>query len=325
MSHVSRARWRASGALILLAGLALAPPIALPANAASSAGCEGGGFVISGLNDGSTVSTDGTTTIPASNLGTGFLVDGRYVEFTVVSASFGVQDWTLTGVPNPLDITGNLRTVVFDSKTPDHRGLILTGDVTVERKGTDIVLSRQGPGLIMKIQAKDCANGGVFQMEIGRDDATATRVTHILADGVFYFDNPNFRAREGDVLPFQDTTVTVTPRINFANDSSAEFVGRDSPQVATRVQEPGCVNQIATRTGGTATVRHCGAISRWDVASGGRMGQVMGEDAVEVAPAATKCTQNCQAQDRVRGESVVLGFPFPVPQESRLEPLFPAP
>ncbi len=251
MYHVSRALWRASGALILLAGLALAPPIAVPANAASSAGCEGGGFVISGLNDGSTVSTDGITTIPASNLGSSFLVDGRYVEFTVVSASFGVEDWTLTGAPNPLDITGNFRTVVFDSKTPDHRGLILTSDVTVERKGPDIVLSRQGPGLTMKIQAKDCANGGVLQMEIGRDDATATRVTHILADGVFYFDNPNFRAREGDVLPFKDTTVTVTPRINFANDSSFEFVGRDSPQVATRVQEPGCVNQIATRTGGT--------------------------------------------------------------------------
>jgi hypothetical protein len=325
MYHVSRTLWRASGALILLAGLALAPPIAVPANAASSAGCEGGGFVISGLNDGSTVSTDGITTIPASNLGSSFLAGGRYVGFTVVSASFGVEDWTLTGAPNPLDITGNLRTVVFDSKTPDHRGLILTSDVTVERKGTDIVLSRQGPGLTMKIQAKDCANGGVFQMEVERGDATATQFTHILAEGVFYFDNPNFRAREGDVVPFQNTTVTVTPRINFANDSSFEFVGRDSPQVATRVQEQGCVNHTANRAGGTATVRHCGAISRWDVASGGRMGQVMGEDAVEVAPAATRCTQNCQAKDRVRGESVVLGFPFPVPEESRLKPPFPAP
>jgi len=238
MSHVSGALWRASGALIILAGLALAPPIAVPLNAASSAGCEGGGFVITGLNDGGTVSTDGITTIPASNLGAGFLVNGTYVEFTVVSASFGVQDWTLTGAPNPLDITGNSHTVVFDSKTPDHRGLVLTSDVTVERKDTDIILVRQGPGLTMKIQAKDCANGGIFQMEVERDDATATRFTHILGDGVFYFDNPNFRAREGDVVPFKDTTVTVTPRINFANDSSAEFVGRDSPQVAGAAREP---------------------------------------------------------------------------------------
>ena len=84
------------------------------------------------------------------------------------------------------------------------------------------------------------------------------------------------------------------------------------------------MNHIDTRTGGTATVRHCGAVSRWDVASGGRMGQVMGEDAVEVAPPATTCTQHCQARDRVRGEAIVLGFPFPVPLECRLQPPFPA-
>ena len=33
----------------------------------------------------------------------------------------------------------------------------------------------------------------------------------------------------------------------------------------------------------------------WSVASGGRMGQVMGEDAVEVSPAAT----DCQAQNQI--------------------------
>src|SRR3989475_5318762 len=208
MSRVSRALRRASGALTIVAALALAPPIAVPADAASSAGCEGGGFVIRGLNDRSTIGSDGKVTIPADNLGPSLVIDGRYVEFAVVSETFAVEDWTLTGEPNPLDITGNRRTVVFDTKRPDLRGLILTGDVTVERKGIDIVLSRQGPGLTMKIQAKDCASGGVFQMEVARDDATATRFTHVLAEGIFYFDNPNFRAREGDVVPFNDTTVT---------------------------------------------------------------------------------------------------------------------
>ena len=329
MYQVSRALGRASGALVVSVGLTLAPPAVVPSQAASSAGCEGGGFVISGLNDRSTIGIDGRFTITADNqpfdVAKSFTgVDGKYVEFTVVSETFGVEDWTLTGEPNPLDITGNRRTVVFDSKTPDHRGLVLTGDVTVERKGTDIILVRQGPGLTMTIQAKDCANGGIFQMEVERNDATATRFTHVLGNGVFYFDNPSFRAREGDVVPFKDTTVTVAARINFANDSSGAFVGRDSPQVATRVQEPGCVNHIAMRTGGTATVRHCGAVSRWDVASGGRMGQVMGEDAVEVAPPSSTCTQHCQARDRVRGEAIVLGFPFPVPLESRLQPPFPA-
>jgi hypothetical protein len=54
------------------------------------------------------------------------------------------------------------------------------------------------------------------------------------------------------------------------------------------------------------------------------MGAVFGEDATEVAPPATVCTHQCQAQNRVRGQSVVLGFPFPVPADSRLQPRFPA-
>ncbi|PYU10443.1 MAG: hypothetical protein DMG29_17470, partial [Acidobacteria bacterium] len=98
--------------------------------------------------------------------------------------------------------------------------------------------------------------------------------------------------------------VPVRPRINFANDFSAKFVGRDSPQVAARL------NQF-------------GGLSTWRVASGGRMGMVLGEDAVEVAPPATTCVANCQAQDRVKGKFPVLGFPFPVPTASRVTPQFP--
>ena len=47
----------------------------------------------------------------------------------------------------------------------------------------------------MKIQAKDCAQGGIFQMEPERGDQSATRITHVLTPNTFYFDNPNFRAR----------------------------------------------------------------------------------------------------------------------------------
>jgi hypothetical protein len=251
-------------------------------------------------------------------------VQGRYVEFTVVSATFGIQNYTFTGAPNALDMTGGRRTIVFASKTPDHRGLALTGAVSVESSGDSLVISRTGPGLSMKIQAKDCANGGLFQMEPARADGTATQITHTLADGVFYFDNPNFRAREGDVVPYKDTTVTVTPRINFANGLSDKFVGRDSPQVATRITQ-GCPNTVPAprQPGGTASVNHCGGVSLWSVASGGRMGAVFGQDATEVAPPATTCTQNCQAQNRVGGRAVVLGFPFPVPAASRLQPRFP--
>jgi len=324
MYRLSHILHRAGAMLTLVVALAM-PPLASSADAASSEGCEGGGYVISGLKDGTTIRTDGDFTIRAANLGPRFQVTGKYVEFTVVSATFGLENWLFTGAPNALDITGNRRTVVFASKTPDHKGAVLAGDVKIERSGDDIVIERSGGGTSVKLQAKDCANGGLFQMEVERDDGAATRFTHILAEDVFYFDNPNFRAREGDVVPYKDTTVTVAARINFANDLSSKFVGRDSAQVATRVLPPGtsCSNQIRKRDGTTVVVRHCGRISQWDVASGGRMGQVMGEDAIEVAPPATDCTQKCQAQNRVRGRSVKLGFPFPVPADSRLSPPFP--
>jgi len=185
------------------------------------------------------------------------------------------------------------------------------------------VLTRTGPGLTMKIQAKDCANGGVFQMEVARADDTKTVFTHRLAQSAFYFDNRNFRNREGDVVAFKDTTIKVGARINFGNDYSRKFVGRDSPQFADRIAEPVCTNDIVTRTGGISKVLHCGGVSQWAVASGGRMGQVMGEDATEVAPPATVCTHQCQAQNRTRGGATVLGAPFPVAEADRLKPRYP--
>jgi hypothetical protein len=298
--------------------------------AAASAGCAGGGFSLLGL------SGNQRGTIPAGSIPGSFLVKGKYVEFTVDAATFGVRDWALTGAANPLDITGGRRTVVFASKIPDHRGIVLNGNVEVDSSDESLVITRTGPGLTMKIQAKDCANGGVFQMEVERDDLTATVFTHVLGDGVFYFDNPNVRDHLGENLPCSgilpngtpvvcnganpDGTVTVTARVNFGNDFSNKFVGRDSPQVATRIAN-GCPNNIPNPTH-PGSVNHCGGISQWSVASGGRMGQVMGEDATEIAPAATACTANCTAQNQVNGRAVVVGFPFPVPNPVRLQPRF---
>jgi hypothetical protein len=50
------------------------------------------------------------------------------------------------------------------------------------------------------------------------------------------------------------------------------------------------------------------------------MGFVTGEDSVEVANPPTDCVQDCQAENQVRGRLAVLGFPFPVPDSSRLTP-----
>jgi hypothetical protein len=298
----------------------------LPADEAAAAkndGCEGGGFTISQLAGGATVG-QGDSTIPASSLGEVFLVQGRYNQFLVVSATFGIRDYAFTGAANPEDITGGRFTPVWAEKTPDHRGLVLTTDIDVSSDGPDLVIKRSGTGdLDMKIQAKDCATGGIFQMEPERGDHTTTLFTHILADEQFYFDNPNFRAREGDLVPFKDIQIPVRTRVNITNNISRKFVARDSAQVAERRDEPDCPNFFfSRRLNAVENVAHCGGVSRWDVASGGRMGFVTGQDAVEMAPSPTECIQNCQAQNRVRGRAVILGFPFPAPRN--LNPRFPS-
>jgi hypothetical protein len=300
---------------VCFVGLLVSAPSAF---AADSAGCEGGGFTVLGKSGSQTVS------VAPGGVASVFRVQGRYVGFDVDAASFGVLNYTMTGAPNALDITGGKATPVFESKMPDHRGLVLNSGVSVElSSGGDVVLTRSGPGLTMKIQAKDCANGGVFQMEVARADDTKTVFTHRLAQSAFYYDNRNFRNREGDTVTYKDTTLKVGARINFGNDYSPRFVGRDSPQFADRIAEPVCTNAIVTRTGAISKVLHCGGVSQWAVASGGRMGQVMGEDATEVAPPATVCTHQCQAQNRTRGSSTVLGAPFPVADADRLKPRYP--
>jgi hypothetical protein len=315
--------------LLPVIGALLLVLMAVPGFAASSDGCTGGGFSLLGL------SGDQKRIVPAGNVPNTFLIKGRYVEFTVDADTFGVRDWTLTGVPSPLDITGGRRTVVFTAKIPNHRGLFLSSDVSVDISKEALVIQRMGSGLSMKIQVKDCANGGVFQMEPARADGTTTRLTHVLPTDVFYFDNPNVRDRLGERIPCSgvlpdgtpvvcnganpDGTVTVTPRVNFGNDISNQFVGRDSPQAATLVAFPECTNNIPNPLH-PGTVVHCGGVSVWDVTSGGRMGQVMGEDATEIAPAAKRCTANCTAQNQVQGKAVVVGFPFPVPATVRLKP-----
>src|SRR5262249_30946807 len=58
---------------------------------AGSDRCAGGGFTVLGL------SGKQKRTVLARNVGSSFLVKGKYVEFTVDAATFGVRNWTLTG------------------------------------------------------------------------------------------------------------------------------------------------------------------------------------------------------------------------------------
>jgi hypothetical protein len=323
-------RWRSA----VIAFALLVPTVALasPAQAASSKACEGAGYQLVNAATGAVVANGRTrdrvrTTIPAASLGDRFIVRGVHQQFVVRAGDFAVFDHLFTGAPNRERMV-TAPTVVWESKVPDHRGLTLSSAITVQFDREAIQLGRTGGGLSMKIQSKDCAQGGIFQMEPERGDGTRTRIVHTLGGQSFYFDNPNFRARIGQFLGSACTSVQtgppgqfcvqVTARVNIANDSpgARDLVARDSAQVATRVDQPAC----RAVDPALPPIPHCGRQSVWDVASGGRMGFVTGEDAVEVANPSTTCTQDCQAQNQVRGRLAVLGFPSPVPQGSRLTP-----
>jgi hypothetical protein len=65
-------------------------------------------------------SGDQKVSIPADTIPASFIVQGRHVQFEVVSASFGIRNYMLlpTSPLNPLDQTGGMVSPVFASKTP---------------------------------------------------------------------------------------------------------------------------------------------------------------------------------------------------------------
>lgn len=297
-----------------------------PAQAASSKFCDGGSYTVLGKT-GTKDRFRGTVPAPAGR----FVVQGRYTQFTIDPATFAIYDYAFTGAPNPGDMTGGRFTPVYAGKVPDHRGLSLTSAISLELRDDSLTITRTGAsGLSVKIQAKDCAQGGVFQMEPSRGDGTRTRIVHTLAGSAFYYDNPRFRAQLGNWLgsgctdvqtgPAGQFCVRVSPRVNIASDTAPALVLRDSAQVATRIPQASCGPDFTNTLGLSETKDHCGATSIWDVASGGRMGMVTGEDATEVANPPTTCTEDCQAQNQVKGRLATLGFPAPVPPSSRLTP-----
>jgi hypothetical protein len=328
---------RVAATAILAMGLLVMIP-AGSVQAAKAAGCDGGGYTVLGLS--------GTVDALVASPTAVFRVQGKYTQFDVVAATFEVRNVAFLPTTNPLDMTGGVLTPVFASKNPLHGGT-LTSAVSVSIGGGDLALSRSGTvasgaGLSMTLTAKDCAAGGIFQMEVERGDidpATGlprkTPFVNRLADAVgsvqpFYYDNQNFRDRLGQFLtagnvtctpsPTDTTCVQVTARVNIGNDRSAKFVARDSSQGGAAPNNTVRVNHPECGSPQVPTIDHCGGVSVWLVASGGRIGFVTGEDATEVANPPTLCTHQCQAQNRVRGRLAVLGFPFPVALDDRLAP-----
>src|SRR5262245_9789550 len=107
-------RARRLTALAFCAGV-VAALSAAPAQAASSAGCDGGAFTVAA--PGQTVTGTPTTTvnatIPASALDGTVQIRGKFQTWDVDPATLGVRNFTFTGVANKLSMTDGKNLVAF--------------------------------------------------------------------------------------------------------------------------------------------------------------------------------------------------------------------
>ena len=257
-----------AAAALLLVGLA-----ASPAEAKTSS--VGGDYA---------VTVNGTTYNPAPGrdakldnvaVSSTIAVRGVNNRFDIRPSTLGVYDYTLTGAPDTQRMV-TAPTVVFASKVPTLTAAQLSGarlESLQVKDDTLVVILRTAAGKL-KIQAKDGAQGGIFQME--PEFAGPVELVHTLGSGLFYFVN------------------SYTGKVNFGTGVDAVsaqqsptgyhqmLLGKDSPQVATKTFQSGTV-------------------TKWSVTPGGRLGGVLGEDAIELSQGATNCTSQCQAQNRING------------------------
>jgi len=210
---------------------------ASPVQAAKGGTCQG--FTVS--TGGQTYSGDQDRTIRASQVGDTISVSGRYVRFSVVSSTFETRNYTLTGADSPRpdkNLPLNAPSVVFTSKLPVHDDT-LNSALSLDLNNEGVVLERSGATQDMKIQAKDCAQGGLFQME---PEPGLTERNML---------GPDYRYTEQ--RPSGPLCITHV---------SGRFSAYDSPELADLVS-------------------NTDSQSDWRVQSGGRIGFVVGEDAVE--------------------------------------------
>jgi hypothetical protein len=261
--------------LVLLLALAA---LLVPGTASASGGDDGGATEGTSSGGDFAVTVNGRTSNPATGNEyrlrdttptAPITVRGRHVTFSIDPATLGVYDYTLTGAPDPQRMVA-APTVVFASKVPVLSTAQLRGVRIGELRLRDdvlVVTFTTASGGKLKVQSKDAPQGGIFQME--QEFGTAVEYVHTLGAGLFYFVNE------------------YTGKVNFGDGVPADathqmLLGKDSPQVATKLA------QTATTT-------------RWSVASGGRMGGVLGEDSIELSAGATNCTSDCQARNRIQG------------------------
>jgi hypothetical protein len=277
---ILRSRPIVRGGTALVAALAAAVAFAAPAQAKTA---DTGDYA---------VTVNGVTYNPAPGkdvklqdvaLAGRLVVSGVHTRFQVDPATLGVYDYTLTGAPDAGRMV-TAPTVIFASKVPTLTEAQLAGArlSSLEVKDSTLVLVLSTSAGSLKVQAKDAPQGGIFQME--SEFGAPVEFVHTLGSGIFYFVN----AFTGKV-----NLGNGIDRVSATDDPTGYhqmLLGKDSPQVATK-----------TFQGGTVT--------KWLVQPGGRLGGVLGEDAIELSQGATSCTSQCQAQNQINGSLTVPSDP----------------
>jgi hypothetical protein len=198
-------------------------------------------------------------------------VRGQFVSYTIQLDTFTVTNYTLNS-----NITGNQPKLIFVRRQPLH-GRTLTSNMTIELNNEQAVFQRVGGGVSMKIQSKDCSEGGIFQME----PEPSVEVEHQLAPDLAY-------------------CVDASGRVLIVSATSP-FVGRESPELATLTVPVPQSAIVGTQ------------VSRWLIQSDGRMGLVTGEDAVEPLNAPCSASTNATPTPTPNTTPTPGGTPTPTP------------
>jgi len=127
--------------------------------------------------------------------------------FDIDVATLGVYDYTLTGAPDTQRMVTK-PTVVFASKVPTLTAAQLAGATItrLEVKDDTLVVLFSSAGGTFKIQAKDGAQGGIFQME--SEFGAPVEFTHTLGAGLCSTSPTSTRARS-----ISATASTPSPRV----------------------------------------------------------------------------------------------------------------
>jgi hypothetical protein len=260
---------------IAVTALALAGAVGVAAPASAKPSANGGHYAVT--VNGTTYSAAAGKEVKLQDLAVSgpITVKGVNNTFRIDPTTLGVYDYTLTGAPDALRMV-TAPTVVFASKvptlTPAQIGKVRIKQLEVKDDSLVVIFSAASGKL--KIQAKDGAQGGIFQME--PEFATSVELVHTLGPGLFYFVN-----QYTGKINFGSGVDAVSASTDPVNQHQM-LLGKDSPQVATKTLQTGTV-------------------TKWLVTSGGRLGGVLGEDAIELSQGATNCTSQCQAQNRIKG------------------------